>query len=803
MENITTSPIQNINNLIQNYNPFRNMGIVTAQNIWKQEVPDLSTFNKHASDKVFEAINKVKTAQNRDEKITSLVLTAQYGVGKTHILSRIRHQLEHHGGGFFVYGSADTFDLDLIKYQLQKTIADSLSYTGSQGVMQWQEVAAAMFNEAAKAQNPKAKNNEAKQIVKGFDKIQGKNPKLMEQIIREFFKIKNNLDPYIVKAILWTLSENYAPFAVKWLSGEELDSATAQNMGLPTNANKTNQHKEKDALNTILKIVNLVTFYNPLVICFDQLETQKINELGLTTPQVIGELVSSLFNNLETEIFGQGVVILTVMFPDTWENLGESSQQGGIANRLSKYTGKTSIELKYIDQNSIVDMVCLWLKNKLYTPHNLIPPSPIYPFTEEQLIALGKKKPTVREVLEWCTNNFTVSTPPIPNNPEDRFQLALNQENELLSKDDLNNDEIIASALRFGFETLKGKILDGETFSGQTLNNVVITEITNVDHHDNPNSKHINFRIVGTENNQQFKIGLAVSQPRKGPGLQASLTRLIDYEKFDLTRGCIVRTNSYIKPNSSVYSLLEKLTKELGGELVELLEEEIKTLITINRIYEKRDAYNLSAEQILELIDQPKITQENQLLLEILSAPFEEEELNLSEIFAPDDQENNEDIDISTPFEETTEETTTKINDLGESSQKTSTEIEDLTPPTQPQVEPTEKTNNYKGKSITAFTFNGTKHEVKRWKDLLIKICYEIQSKHPRIFDKVLVLSGNKRAYFSHYADELKYPYKIEGTDIYVETNFSSDQVMKVIVNMLNLFGYTPESLELEITNKR
>ncbi|MEH2454114.1 hypothetical protein [Nostoc sp.] len=78
-------------------------------------------------------------------------LTAQQGVGKTHLLSRIRHRLEREGGALFVYAGVNNYtDLNLVKYQFQQTLVDSLSKTGSQGVMQWQEVAAAIANEGFK-----------------------------------------------------------------------------------------------------------------------------------------------------------------------------------------------------------------------------------------------------------------------------------------------------------------------------------------------------------------------------------------------------------------------------------------------------------------------------------------------------------------------------------------------------------------------------------------------------------------------------------------------------------------------------
>lgn len=157
MTNTPSSPIESVNAAINSHNPFINAGIVKEQNIWGKGFPDVTTLNQHASKKIFEAIEFVRQTKHSQDKITSIAITAQQGVGKTHLLSRIRHQLEKEGGALFIYASANNYtDLNLVKYQFQQTLADSLSKTGSQGVMQWQEVATAMASENRENTKPAA-----------------------------------------------------------------------------------------------------------------------------------------------------------------------------------------------------------------------------------------------------------------------------------------------------------------------------------------------------------------------------------------------------------------------------------------------------------------------------------------------------------------------------------------------------------------------------------------------------------------------------------------------------------------------
>ena len=213
MNNISVSPIEALNAAIQNHNPFSKAGIVKEQDIWGKGFPDIPTLNAHASDAIFQAVGKVQTSQSSQEKVTSLVLTAQQGVGKSHILSRTRHRLESNGGALFVYASVNNYtDLNLIKYQFQQTLANSLSQTGSQSVMQWQEIAAAMANEGFKGINSASQNLSAQELLDRFDRVCAswatKNKNFMNTLTKQVLKAKSKADPYIVRAVLWTLSES-------------------------------------------------------------------------------------------------------------------------------------------------------------------------------------------------------------------------------------------------------------------------------------------------------------------------------------------------------------------------------------------------------------------------------------------------------------------------------------------------------------------------------------------------------------------------------------------------------------------
>lgn len=113
-----------------------------------------------------------------------------------------------------------------------------------------------------------------------------------------------------------------------------------------------------------------------------------------------------------------------------------------------------------------------------------------------------------------------------------------------------------------------------------------------------------------------------------------------------------------------------------------------------------------------------------------------------------------------------------------------------------------EKINNYvrtgfTGKNISAFIFNNNKYEARSWKQLLMGICEEVNNLHEKDFEKVLLLQGRKRPYFTKNYNELRLPEKIKGTDIYVETHWSANSIVKLCEDVLSLFGYK-DKLKIE-----
>lgn len=826
------SSIEQINTAIKSQNIFKNIGVFRSDNVWGQGHPDVVSFNAHASDTVFQALDHVR--QDYNQKVTSLVFTATPGQGKTHLINRIRRRLINENDTIFIYANVLNFtDLDQINFYFQQTIVDSLSRSNSQEITQWQALASTIVNSVL----PNSKQPQV--LINQFDKVYQdglqKGSNLIDLLIRKL-NIPNYISPYIVRAILWMLSPRVSSYAERWLAGEILEASHAEYLGIPTSING-NQDQESSASNVVKQTLNLIGRYSSIIICFDELDTaENYNDQGLRTDQVVAFLVKSLYDTLEQSNLSNGVVILMVMLPDSYRNLFDSIPSGGIRERLCTFTQNKPIELDFIvEPNSIIELVTLYL-NHFYQKRQLIPPEHIYPFSTDQLTKYVKvNRPTMREALKWCAENFKIDeTDLLPESPNDRIELALSRENDINLSETLEDSQFIGNVLRFGFTAIIGQSLSGETPTGDQLNNVIVQEIVDIA----PKSKNndwINFKIIGTEQDQPFKLGVMVLQHTHGLSVGAGMHRLVDYKTFDLTRGCLVRSKlRKIKSHWDSYELLRKLVKQQGGEWVDLELENIELLIKLYIVNEQKDIYNLTDDQVLSYVQERMIT--NPLLLEILSPPsgniekikvIDPVDLELIKIFSQFNNKSDFD-DVEENDSNKSEKESEILNQfIGSDSVSESITVESVNPEAKtvaPTLQanlsatasekqtskksdtsevvntPTETwlTRDYREKNIASFSLNGNEYEVTTWREFLIMSCTLMKLHHNKDFAKVLEIKGRKNFYFSKTPDNFRSPEKISGSGIYVETNLSANQIVKVVQRIITVFGYSEDSLDIK-----
>jgi hypothetical protein len=593
----STSALSDLDELIASHNPFDRSPVVRTHDVWEQKFPDVASINSHISDAIFQGVEQIRSGQR---SVLGVTIMAEKGLGKSHLISRLRRHFKEAGTSFFVYMSeTDYSDLDRINSQFLNTLAYSLKQPGSFGVMQWQELATALVNQAYST------NHSPETILKQFPAVIAKRPAIVDQLTSKICQLKPDIrDPYVVQAILWTLASDRSIFAINWLSGNELTQTQADAMGLPVTRE---EDREVRALGIASQILDLIGSYQTIVICFDETEPKNINARGLTTPQVVALLAKDLYSKLQ-----RGILILSIQ-PETWRDQVRAMPGAeAVVDRI----GEKHFDLRALNSDDVVAVVSTWLQ-PFYTAKGLVPPTSTYPFNEDELRDFGKERPIVRKVLKWCAENWKAPSDLLQKvtlpDPLRQIEIAFQEQMLALDNSPLNDyfedSAAIADALFIAFWSLEGQKI------GQVIiEEVQAIEVTKAD------EGYLDFRLVVLDNGKRAKIGVCALQESGGKYVSAALKRLIDYKKFDFTRGCLVRSKA-VNQNTLGYQHLNKLVQELGGEWALLRPKDIQPLLAISHVFDACEEYEFEEDQILEFMKRYKIAESNPLILEILSDP--------------------------------------------------------------------------------------------------------------------------------------------------------------------------------------
>jgi DNA replication protein DnaC len=137
------SSLDALHQAIQDCNPFESNFITRSYQVWDDDFLDMPSLQASASTAILDTVNKINTGQLKSGT-AGVVLLAPKGVGKTHVISRIRHHLKDNGGGFFIY-MCEYGNLHSIKQKFLQDLASGLKKLGRSSAMQWQELATTLI----------------------------------------------------------------------------------------------------------------------------------------------------------------------------------------------------------------------------------------------------------------------------------------------------------------------------------------------------------------------------------------------------------------------------------------------------------------------------------------------------------------------------------------------------------------------------------------------------------------------------------------------------------------------------------
>jgi hypothetical protein len=614
--------IEKLHDVIKTSNPFA-VRFVDNQHVWGESFPDVAEINSHVSDAIIESIRLVNIQQIPS---TGIIITGEKGLGKTQVVSRIRHHLQHQGNTFFVY-MGDYGQLDRLKFDFQKILVSSLKKIGSQNVMQWQELAANMFFEA-RGDNPCTIQELAE---KRFYATFLKNPNYVEQWTTKICAKRTELDnPYLVQAILWTLVPSHAPFALSWLSGQELAEAKAKELGLPNNASN---RKDIESFDTTCQLMELIANYKTLVFCFDELDSIDCHPIN-GNPRSIE--VASLVKDIRNRV--SRIVTILAMYEETLKTrIKVMPQAEAVMDRI----GNSILSLEFLNADKAVLVVNRWI-HSFWEGLKLIPPNSMYPIDEKQLRDfVGKERLTARKVLDWCNSQWKVELkdPPIKTEIESAYKNEFQSVSACIDEL-IENNAVVGNALFYAFKALIGKDVEGVIVKGvEWIDDTVRAKA---------DKGYLHLRIIAEENDKVVKIGVAAILQATGLFVGAALKRLIDYNKFNFTRGCLVRSHKISAKARVPKECENKLLNEQGGEWASLLKEDIKPLIAVAEMFKKLENYGFKEEQVYGYINDTRLAIDNALVKEILSSPSGQVPSGLIDdeapISSPSDMPQNDDL---------------------------------------------------------------------------------------------------------------------------------------------------------------
>jgi hypothetical protein len=468
--------------------------------------------------------------------------------------------------------------------------------------------------------------------------------------------------------LLWTASKEYGAIALKWLAGRSIDPTTAARLKLTTNLpeqeeayDKLADIREEEASHFLRSFIPAISQYKPLVIGIDELERADFESFKLpkTKAQSVAEMIKDIYDSFEEldRNSCKGILVILATIEQIWD--AEISKLGaGTLDRVTTLSQekRQPLGLELPTPDTGMEMIRLWLKERLYRKLDIEQPSDFHPFTEQEIREIAELRQAPRELLNQCAELFDKK---LGGNDEETFKQALIEtQKRKFDPASLNDSDYVGKILRFGFDLLDSleEPIDTATANGEQIQQLFIDGVTDEIAIVKPSAEpkglqpdnYIEFKITGRTASQTFSIGVGVNQTKSYPQIHAELRRLNAEERFGFTRGCLVRSAGLPLGGKVTNDLRHQLEAQ-GGEVVRFTPEDIYPLWCLYQLKEQNLGF--SSENTLESLIMKFESQTvctNPILLEILSStPTEPEPEPVSE---EEFEEDDEDEDLFKAF---------------------------------------------------------------------------------------------------------------------------------------------------------
>ena len=373
------------NVILKSTNPFDNYRSVNFWQPQKQPEPVVESIHQDAIATIEDTLDQVV----QDHGTRTVMLQGDPGSGKTYLLGRLKKKLNHKA--FFVYikpfPQIDRIWRHILRYTVDSMIQVPEGQTDSQ-LMLWLKSLSAF-----------TKHSLGTRVLKdNFWELFTSDRKHFINHLKNTYKQAGiyNADNFF--GVLHDLTdENLYTAACQWLQGDDLSEESLKELGV-----RGSIDTEEAACETLANFGRISAETQPIVLCFDQLES--IARLPNGSPDL-----QTLFS-VKTKIHDENnnfLVIISIT-TDTWRQ-NESRIDQSHKARLD-----TQAYLKPISLKDAESLLATRLSS-LHHQANPKPDSPIYPLTQQVLAAefkRGKTNPrealmfgrdVVQEYKKWLT----------------------------------------------------------------------------------------------------------------------------------------------------------------------------------------------------------------------------------------------------------------------------------------------------------------------------------------------------------------------------------------------------------------
>ena len=347
-------------------NPFRSTSVGDP---WQVEVIDVSEINRKASRVVLETLDEVRSTGRSG----MCMVLGDAGVGKTHILARLRRIAEEKDYLFIsirplgdlqrIYGHI----LQEIMISLRKKAKDE-EYSPLERFIG--EVVSRALSDGL-PDNPAAQNlatsfeQDPMKIFK-FKPEKFYSTNLRKMAINYLATTSPDIDIQFLEVLFHTLNPTMRPTAFKWLSGIEVSEADLERLDVPHSINS-----EGRALSIIQTISALAR--KPILLSFDQLESIYIRFKRDNGIQLLFDSLTNLYNQC------RHLLVLAMVQSVVWNE--------SIQNEVPEYSRQRIDYITTLERLSSETAVLL-AKARLDTvflDSGVSPPFPTYPFSEDYI----------------------------------------------------------------------------------------------------------------------------------------------------------------------------------------------------------------------------------------------------------------------------------------------------------------------------------------------------------------------------------------------------------------------------------